>query len=145
MNLYFYCRTVEWQCYAKPVYNVRIQRCDNVIAMPHDNVKVRCVYTVVVVTLQQHCELVGVVTLYMTLSRCHNIVTMLYTDVVYITLSFNCTAINMGVHEFMSRELQATTSSFLRNLVNYCFEDLISICELNHSADILLSLVFINK
>ena len=85
------------------VYNIRIQTLWRYYGKVTWQCKVRrhimCIQCCVV-TLQQHCELVVVVTLYMW--RCPNVVTMLYPDVVYIILSFDGPAPIMG---FTSRQL----------------------------------------
>ncbi len=107
-------QTIECQHYVKPVHNTRIQHCDNIMALSHVNLSTTsssqcCCYTMLYTHLTS--------TLSCAWWRCHNVVTMLYPNIVYrynITLSFDGLAIYIG---FTSRQLQATTFSQLWKVV----------------------------
>ena len=51
--------------------------------------------------------------------HCHNTVSYVYPDIVYITLSFDSPATNTGVHGFMSWQLQVTCSQSCDNVVSF--------------------------
>ena len=54
MKFQICCQTFKWQCYAKPVYNVRTQHCDNIKAISH----VQCNnYNQLTTLLQHHCTM----------------------------------------------------------------------------------------
>ena len=102
------CFTHEWSV----MLSLDNDQCNNYNQL---TMLLQCHYTIIVVYTSDF---------YIVMSHCHNIVTMLYADIVYrcnITLSFDGPATNIWVHRFKLRQIQTWHKSLLTMLWQHHF------------------------